>query len=79
MTVEFLTRISKRLFPEGEIILERVPQELRSRIWHAKPDEIGSVILETNLNLVKVGLEPLSENEIEDALDGYHVMNSKRD
>lgn len=72
-----LKEILDRILPEGEIVLERVPSELRQQIWDAKPEDFYRVILKVNLSLVDSGMKPLTQSELGDAEQGNFLRHKR--
>lgn len=62
-----LKEILDRIFPAGEIVLERVPLELRQQLWDATPEKFYETVAKVNSLLISSGEKPLTAEEREDA------------
>lgn len=74
--VEKVVGFFRRGNDSGEILLGRVPEELRRMIWQAPTTEIRSVVSSINEQLVSLGIEPIRGREFKDAIEGNEFMHS---
>lgn len=60
----------------GEILLGRLPAEIRQRIWEAPQGQIREVLTSINLQLEAQGIKPITGHEFQDALEGNDFMHN---
>ncbi|MBI4058634.1 hypothetical protein HY404_00130 [Candidatus Microgenomates bacterium] len=75
---ERLTSWGHRLFDEGEIVLSRVPRELRQELFNSNIEDLSLVMKDVNGKLEILGMQPLNHQEMEDASQANYIIYQLR-
>ena len=65
-------------FRKDQVMLERIPEDLRSLIWNSDPAELRQTVRLVNEELLSLGQRPLSYVEFKDAEDGNEWASKRR-
>lgn len=82
-SVNILKKAINVLFPRnqnsnGEIVLGRLPAEIRHQIWEAPSDQVRDLLSSINKQLEAQGIAPIIGHEFKDAIEGNEYMQKYR-